>query len=939
MPFNKRYLCTEIALILSAGVFLGLNSEPAQAQLSEFNCRPNPQGDGWLCESPDGTQAGAPQNAKQRYRPNAETSTASNPLTSTVNNPVTSTSAEATATEPPTEPTLEPESDDTDLSKTQQPGLLSPESIQLGAVPVSNAVSSDARAISTKTYPLDWVPRDELSPAQLASLPDNCCGAFIDPSLILKSPENDPTLAPTIFNAESGFTQPIESMTDIQGNVIVSQGYRTVQNDRSTSLNRDESSILMEGNVEFREPGMLILGQSAFIDSENNTNTIESAQYVIHDFGAHGNAASILYNSDTGLVAIENGEFSRCEPENPFWKLSASSIVLDQAEGRGYATNVSLRVKDVPLFYYPFTMPFPLGEQRSSGLLAPSTGSTRSGGFDFELPYYFNLAPNYDATFSPRIVSDRGVMATTEFRYLADTSMNTLNMSYLGGDKLFDANTADIRGSLSPPTENRWFLGYKHQGTIGENWSTFVDYNAVSDEDYFFDLGNNGLNVFSRSHLNRQGQLNFNSDFLRAGINVQRVQVIDPFINAININTPYDILPQLHFETDKALPLGFSASLRGEFTAFDRSLDEAALTPTLINNGALVTAERVNLEPEISWAAETPGWFVRANAKYKYAAYSLENQAVATMENPDIGVGIFNVDTGLVFERSLANGSMTQTLEPRIYYLYSEFEDQSMLPLFDTAELNFSFNQLFRDDRFSGGDRIADANQIAAAVTSKILDKNGKERARASIGQVTYFEDRQVSLRNPLINFAPRYSPLASTSALIGEFALTLGQNWQLDTDVQWNQDTQSADEGSVQLRYQRDNSHIFNLSYRLRNLVDTPTFIVPGGIDPRIQQTDLSGVWPLTANWKVLGRWNYDISNARNIDAFAGVEWSNCCATIRLIGREWVDDDELFVPNVEPNQAIFVQFTLNGLGNLTGGGLTNLLSDGIWGFRDTEYE
>jgi LPS-assembly protein len=282
---------------------------------------------------------------------------------------------------------------------------------------------------------------------------------------------------------------------------------------------------------------------------------------------------------------------------------------------------------------------------------------------------------------------------------------------------------------------------------------------------------------------------------------------------------------------------------------------------------------------------------------------------------------------------------MTQTLEPRIYYLYSEFEDQSMLPLFDTAELNFSFNQLFRDDRFSGGDRIADANQVTAALTSKILDKNGKERARASIGQITYFEDRQVSLRNPLISFVPRYSPLSSTSSLIGEFSLSAGQNWQLNTDVQWNQEAKDVDEGSIQLRYQRDNSHIFNLSYRIRNLVDTPTFLVPVGISPQIKQTDVSGVWPLTTNWKVLGRWNYDHSNARNIDAFAGVEWSNCCATIRVIGREWVDQDELFVPNVEPNQAIFVQFTLNGLGNLTGGGLTNLLSDGIWGFRDTEYE
>lgn len=922
MPFKKRYLSTEIALILSAGVFLGLSSETAQAQLLQYDCRPNPQSDGWACEAPAGTPAPPSIDTSERYRPSTQ--------------PAVLAPVPELAEEPESEPGQQ------NLpSPLPTPTPISIEDSQTSTIgsATNSTVELPVRLNPAKQYPLDWVPLADLSPAQIAALPANCCGAFIDPSLVLKTPENDPALAPTTLNAASGLSQLSDSVIDIEGDVTVQQGYRTVQNDLSTTINREENSILMKGNVEFREPGMLILGQSAFIDTDDSSNTIETAQYVIHDFGAHGIAANIIYNSDTGLVVIENGEFSRCEPEDPFWKLSASSIVLDQAEGRGYATDVSIRIKDVPVFYYPFTMPFPLGDQRASGFLAPSTGSTRSGGFDFELPYYFNLAPNYDATFSPRILSDRGVMATAELRYLAKSSMNTLNMSHLADDKLFDASTADIPGSLSPPTENRWFLGYKHQGVIGENWSTFVDYNAVSDEDYFFDLGNNGLNVFSRSHLNRQGKIDFNSEYLRAGINVQRVQVIDPFINTVSINTPYDILPQLHFETDKSLPFGFAARLRGEFTAFDRSLDDAALSPTLINNGALVTGERINLEPEISWAADTAGWFVRANAKYKYAEYQLENQAVATLENPDIGVGIFNVDAGLVFERPLANGSRTQTLEPRIYYLYSEFEDQSMLPLFDTAELNFNFNQLFRDDRFSGGDRIADANQVTAALTSRILDRNGKERARASIGQITYFEDRQVSLSNPLINFVPRYSPLSSTSSLIGEFALSVGQNWQLNTDVQWNQEAEDVDEGSVQLRYQRDNSHIFNLSYRIRNLVDTPTFLLPAGISPQIKQTDVSGVWPLSTNWKILGRWNYDHSNARNIDAFAGVEWSNCCATIRVIGREWVDQDELFVPNVEPNQAIFVQFTLNGLGNLTGGGLTNLLSDGIWGFRDTEYE
>jgi len=261
---------------------------------------------------------------------------------------------------------------------------------------------------------------------------------------------------------------------------------------------------------------------------------------------------------------------------------------MKQEEGRGYGTAVILVIKDVPLFYYPGTLPFPLADERMSGFLAPSTGSTRSGGFDFELPYYMNLAPNYDATVSPRLISDRGVLTGLEMRYLAEPSMNPLNLSYLGNDKLFDAATANLPGSDSPPTDNRWFIVYEHYGSYGRNWSSFVDYNAVSDADYFYDLGSNGLNTTSRTHLNRQARLNFYSEYLRAGLNVQRVQIIDPFISSIDLNRPYDRLPQFFFDTETYLGAGFRIGLKGQITSFDRTLDESRLTAAQLDNGALV---------------------------------------------------------------------------------------------------------------------------------------------------------------------------------------------------------------------------------------------------------------------------------------------------------------------------------------------------------------
>ena len=355
----------------------------------------------------------------------------------------------------------------------------------------------------------------------------------------------------------------------------------------------------------------------------------------------------------------------------------------------------------------------------------------------------------------------------------------------------------------------------------------------------------------------------------------------------------------------------------------------------------MVNGSRVNLEPSLNWAYERPGWFLRSSAKYKYAAYSLKQQAQSTADNPSTGAAVFSLDGGLVFERDLniGPGGYTQTLEPRAFYLYSPYQDQSAVPIFDSNLLNFSFNQLFRDERFSGGDRIGDTNQLSVAITSRILDDSGRERARVSVGQINYFEDRLVSLDSPLRNWQQIHSPLANTSAIAAEFSYAFSPRWQIASELQWNQDTRVIDEGSFQFRYQGDSRRLLNIAYRLRTLVSSPGYILPTGADSRIKQTDISTAWPLNDNWRLLGRWNYDHTYSRNLESFAGVEYSNCCATVRIIAREWVHENELFLSNVKTNTGVFLQITLNGLGNVTGGGIGQLLSDGIFGFRDSNYE
>ena len=454
-------------------------------------------------------------------------------------------------------------------------------------------------------------------------------------------------------------------------------------------------------------------------------------------------------------------------------------------------------------------------------------------------------------------------------------------------------------------------------------------------------MGSNGLNLTSRTHLNRQGRIDFNSDFLRAGINVQRIDIIDPFFSTSEVSKPFDRLPQFEIESGTDLWGGLRVGIKTEFSSFDRKLEEASLTKLELQNGALVNGDRLIVEPELGWSLENPGWFIRTKGKYRHVEYKLQNQANSSLKDPKLGIGNYSFDSGLIFERNLARSEQgwRSTIEPRIYYLYSEFEDQSKLPLFDTSELNFSFNQLFRDDRFSGGDRLGDADQVTFAVTTRLLNPKGKETARASIGQIRYFRDRLVTIASPLHDRLSRYSTQTNRSSILGEVAFTLSDSWRFNSDAQWNEEKQEIDEGAIQLRYQGDEDHLFNLAYRIRNLIPTSMFRIPFDIDSRIKQTDVSAVWPINANWRVLGRFNYDHSNSRNLETFAGLEWSNCCATIRLIGREWVDEDELFLPNMEPNNGVFVQVTLNGFGNLTGGGLSGLLSDSIWGFRESNYD
>ena len=782
----------------------------------------------------------------------------------------------------------------------------------------------------------DWVSRDQLDPEQLERLNPACCGMFVEPQRDDEYADLDPETAPTIIDAPSGLEQPHPGELRIHGPLRLLQGYRSIDASERADLNEEAQTAELHGNIRFREPGILLTGESALIDDADNRAILNQSRYVFHETGIHGRADRLSMDNDTGRITIDNGEFSRCEPGDEFWILQARSLDLDPEAGIGYARSVTLRMRDVPVFYYPYTVPFPISDQRVSGLLAPGLSNSRRGGLDIALPYYFNLAPHYDATITPRLIQERGAMLGAEFRYLSRWSMDTINATTLPDDGLYNAEEAAAGTGDSPQSRNRWLLAWDHEGRIDQNWSTRVDYTAVSDRDYFRDLGSRGLDLENRTHLNRQGQLRYRNDGWQAEANVQRIELIDPFLASIDVNKPYDRMPELQvgarFQEDIGIEWGFDSSL----TRFDRSLNRNRLSQEQLDAGALVTGQRLSLEPQISLPWRTAGSFLVPTARYRYAQWDLDQQAIGTEPRPDRGIAVFSLDSGLIFDRPVefAGENMTQTLEPRLYYLYSEFEDQSELPLFDSSQRRLSFNQLFRHDRFNGQDRAGDANQLSAAVSTRFFNNAGREVASASLGQIFHFRDRRVSpdsLLQEWIQFQPMDD---SRSAFVAEGHYALADNWSLRSDIQWSEERGTIDEGSFAFRYEHDEQRLVNLAYRYRERAD-PFPQSPAGLDPRIRQTDLSAAWPVNENWRLFGRWNYDHSNRRNLETFAGVEYSNCCATMRVLLRDWVNDYEFLDTRARQNRGIYVQLTLHGLGSLTGSGISNLLTEGIPGFKE----
>ncbi|MCP4598495.1 LPS assembly protein LptD, partial [Neptuniibacter sp.] len=556
-----------------------------------------------------------------------------------------------------------------------------------------------------------------------------CEGRYLEPQFPVMGDE-DQTNPPLHLEADQSSTV-IGGLAQLQGGVTIRQGARRLRAS-SADLDQVTNKARLEGNVTFREPGLLMLSDSAQVDTTTSEAIFTNAQYILHEDRLRGTADRIIRLQDERL-RIENGNYSYCPPYSNAWGLTADSIVLDQEEGFGTAEDAVLRVAGVPVLYTPY-FTFPIDDARRSGFLYPSFGYNKETGLDLSVPYYFNIAPNMDDTLTTRYLSDRGLILENEFRYLNHWSENVLNTAYMPDD--------DKTG------DDRWLLGIGHKGQLSKHWQSEVEFTSVSDTEYFDDLDTD-LEVKRQHHLDQRADLSYSTGNWRLRARVHDYQTINTDSTA-----PYKKLPQLTLTGNKALSEQSNFSLRAEYTQFDRDLYG-------LSGADRIIGDRAFLLPSLSYEWRTPGYFIKPELSLWSSSYSLDNQLSGRDENPSITAPMLSIDSGLIFERNMGNGGI-HTLEPRLFALYVSEEEQDDIPDFDTSELDFNYNYLFRRNRFSGYDRIGDTQQISLGLSSAFYTAQGAEKARVSIGQAYYFADRKVTLASNAPDETSKQSDIAA---------------------------------------------------------------------------------------------------------------------------------------------------------------------------------
>ena len=621
---------------------------------------------------------------------------------------------------------------------------------------------------------------------------------------------------------------------------------------------------------------------------------------------ARGSAQRMDFEGENKM-RLFNGNYTTCKPGDNGWYVKADELALDYDREIGEGSNGTVYFKDVPIFHSPW-LSFSLNNQRKSGFLPATLGQSTASGLMLSAPYYWNIAPNMDATLAPRVYSKRGLQLASEFRYLDPNYLGNLRAEYLPND-------TQAQG------DNRYAYSLRHQQNLGNGFSGNINLSGVSDDKYFTDLASRSI-LTSQRQLLRQGTLAYGNPggAWSATVIGQSYQTLNPDSDlSQQIAKVYSWAPQVNLNARRPDYLGADVAFMGQYTAFTHPDAHARDPSKRMDEGRRMVAY-----PQLSLPFVQPGWYVTPKVGVNVTSYSLDRNAPGSI-GPDSlsrSLPIASLDSGMTFERETTwfGAAATQTLEPRLYYLYVPYKNQDKIPNFDSAIADFNFAQIFSENQFSGYDRISDASQVTAALTSRLIDPtSGAEAMRAMVGQRYYFQQQRVTLPGSTTSTTSTTSNDQWTrSDFLAAFSgRVLPKTW-LDSALQYNPHDSRMERSSIGARYQPDFGRVLNASYRFASK--------EAAQGNAFKNVDVAGQWPLWGGWSAVGRYNYSMLDHKPVETLAGLEYNAGCWAMRLVGHEVV------TTSGKNNKGFFVQLELNDFARI-GSNPADLLRRNITGY------